>query len=622
MPEVISFIYDNLIHQAGFTEGQYSVRVRSLENDFPDYQGMTIYRITFPDLRRILIWSMQNSPEPEDKIKEDLVNYLESSGSLCGILLFRSGILQVCRHDDFTYRWNPNIQNLKEKLSGDILPYRLSFIRIIEEYLEGIYQTVSRIFFQTYGESEIENREFQILSVIINILILKMAEKHGIQISDDNEKSRLYTLKSFACEIPYHTDICVNVSGIPLSIIHTMVNAGLLVPLPDQVKISWIEPLFVTRVLGNIIEKKRLSGRQKKFRIIDEREEDFLLSSAIFGNVLNRIRRDYKSVPVIVDPACCEGEILISLMRYETGSDRVDCRLKQVATLLYGADPSISNIMLVKFGLVLRIIDSAFTDPSLLQVISPDYILQMREHIRVGSCILIRDTVIDCISEDDRRKVITALPPLSHHWPDSSPLMPAILMSFPKNQAFETEPDLKDYICRYFTSYSEGIDYSLLVVEHILNFTDYPAYIFLNVKWLSDARSARFRKWLKKSRMDHIILEYSENKNIGNYPLSVISGRENSDMITISIVKNDGIWQSHTQNPASLPDTDGWNLKDPRISLLSDKIRKNSISLYEYCLGEIYRSDEINLERDDGELDLIYKKRKIFECHYPYPTGS
>ena len=264
MPEVISFIYDNLIHQAGFTEGQYSVRVRSLENDFSDYQGMTIYRITFPDLRRILIWSMQNSPEPEDKIKEDLVNYLESSGSLCGILLFRSGILQVCRHDDFTYRWNPNIQNLKEKLSGDILPYRLSFIRIIEEYLEGIYQTVSRNFFQTYGESEIENREFQILSVIINILILKMAEKHGIQISDDNEKSRLYTLKSFACEIPYHTDICVNASGIPLSIIHTMVNAGLLVPLPDQVKISWIEPLFSNEDTRQYYRKKTVIRKTKK----------------------------------------------------------------------------------------------------------------------------------------------------------------------------------------------------------------------------------------------------------------------------------------------------------------------------------------------------------------------
>jgi len=599
--------YDDLLCKAGFLNLQYTVRIRPAEKGSLYLSEIT--RITLQDLRRIIICSVREYIDPEDAIKKEMESYLKSCGAICGILILPSQILLVFMDKDLTYKWEPDNKNLNRTLSSEITPCTAEFFQKIEEYLEKVYRVIQKVYFREFGERETKKRRLQILSSIIEVLILNMCKQHDIILTKLPDSSLVNQLISFACEVPYSTPDLKNETGTDTSAKEVMLNAGLNIPVPEEVKISWLDPLLLTKILSLVLEKDKREPQRKKRTedIPDSIKRESTLSLKLFNGVLDKISKKYCAMPTVIDPACNIGESLLLLLRYyDKGPDELILRHDTVSKRIYGAEPSSDRLMITRFGLVLSIIDSSFDDKALIQQDPSDGISLIRGHITTGSCIISENTAYDCISELERRKAMSILTPLPEDWFFETSDSPNIIITNPQNRVYESEPAIKDYVCRNYSSYSEEIGYSLLVAEYVFNQTSFPAYVFLNENWLSEARAARFRKMLKKSRIQEIMYIESVPDYLADISSSVLIGSEYSDGIIIKVSNQAGAWRSHLQIRKDLPESDGWNLKDPVRSRLMDLIKTDSVSLYDYCLGEMYHPGEsYNFSKEEYWISII-----------------
>jgi hypothetical protein len=624
-PEPFLLILEELLNQAGLSGVPYSVRVRYAEIDPANLHGIAISRIILSDLKSILVFYVPDPDIPEDKIKKEMEKYLESSGAFSGILIFGSEFFEVIRGEDLVPVWYSGINGKINECKNSRIPFKTGFVQNLVDYLKKIYNTALRIYFREYGEGNSKLMRLHILSVMIEILLQNMSLRYDINLLNLSDQSLFNQLKTLAYEIPGHYEILASPPEIDRSIRFDMVEAGVQIPIPDGVKISWIDPILLTKLIIQILEERDYKKKQKNQEFQTESREEFLISSSVFRIILDEISLGYQIMPVIIDPACNTGESLLLLFRkYAEERDSVGLRLERVSSRIYGTDSSFESVMLTRFGLVLSIIDSSFNDRSLLDPGPTNLISDIREHITVGSCIIPEGAVNDYISEQDRRYALRILPPLSKTWARDIPTDNSIILTVPQNLKCEKEPAIKNHLCMTFSSYSDGMDYSLLVAEYVLMHYDLPSYLFLNMNWFSEAKASRFRRYLKISRINQIIYPEPGTESIGDLELSAIISSDkslkNSDQISIITVDDTGLLQIYYQIRNDLSETDGWNLKDPARSQLLDLIKRNSVTLYDYCLGEMY-SPEVIIGNSEDEIwiSLIPDRNNLKVVSSPHP---
>ena len=609
----VSLIPDNLLNLAGIEIPVIQVRERPLERGISYNLGVRAFRVTLRDLRRVVIWSAPDLSTPEDVLLTDLLYHLQASGAFCGVLLLHSQVLSISQQMSADRGWTTRKIRLNQRFSGDILSINPGTTEILQQYLSDLYKTINRTFLHTFGEREDGVQRLFVLSSVLKTLYTRMGMQHGIVISQPCEDALINYLVHLGTEPPeYLSD-----GEIPfwkdLESDSEMVKAGLKVPLPEELRISWIDPILITRELGDLMKKVKEKGRKKGQKAIEDDHAITIIESMVFGYTMREISKNYAHIPCVIDPTSGSGELVYCLLRlFDTIPDHPGDRLNQVAEKIYCADPSFSSILLTRFGLTLQIIDTDFSHPELINSIGSEHISGIKRNVRVGSAI-ISDTLGDeCLSEQERREIIRIMRPISREWPGIQPEDQALLICSPKNHLPDFRPEVRQHLFRNYSSFSGGSPYELLTAEYALSSYNCPVFLFIRTQWLSDSKSLHFRRWVKKNGKIRVLYEEGYGCQQITHGWSCISSGGSSHNIGVISLQETGGIQAFSLQLSDLSDTDGWNLKDPKTAELIDLIQKDSISLEDYCLGAVYHPEQAPL-LGEGQIfhSFIIKEGKI-----------
>jgi len=392
-----------------------------------------------------------------------------------------------------------------------------------------------------------------------------------------------------------------------------MVNTGLNVPLPEELRISWIDPILITRELGDLVKKVKETKRKKYLKTVEGDNSVTLTESKVFEYTMSEISRIYTRLPCVIDPISGIGELAHWLLRmFDTLPDHPKNRLNQAAEKIYCADPSFSSILLARFGLALQIIDTDFSHPELISSLEIEHISGIKRNVRVGSAI-ISDTLGDeCLSEQERREIIRIMRPLSGKWPDIPQKNQALLICCPKHHLPDFRPEVRQFFFKNYSSYSGDSPYELLTAEYALSSYDCPVFLFIRSKWLSDRNSSHFRRWVKKNGKLRVVYEEGYGCQQITSGWSGLFSGDSSHMVGVVSLQETGEIQAFSLLLSELSDTDGWALKDPKAAELIDLIQKDSISLEDYCLGAVYHPEQAPLLGEEQVFhSFIIKEGKI-----------
>lgn len=586
------FPYDHLISGAGYGNTRYAIAERPLEKGIAFFQGITAYRITLPDLRRILVWSAGDASEITEEVKMDLAGYLQSSGAVHGILADHSRVSYLTNLPDSKPGWSlcpPDIDRIPE----DIIVQNRQVTIVLDRYLRTLYRCISRSFYQVLGEMERELRHHVILSGLLETLLVQMGNQHQIDQSSLLGSSLLSRLQALGSGIPRYPEDGTDRQGMDRDVSDRLLKTGLSIPLPGELRISWIDPILMAQALNRLVSEAILPEKRRKRHYEEEEDQDTAMPAYLLHAVLDDLIGRYRDLPVIVDPASDFGELpLFLLRRYEDGTREPVLRLNLVASHIHCSDPSVSSTMIARFSMVLHIINGCFSDPSLSEPGSIDQISRIRKNIQTGSCIFSREIKDEFFSEQEGKQLLHSIRPLDPSWPYLTVGTPTILISCPKRRTCDLRPETRQYLCRFFSSYSPQVSFSLLVAEYAIRSCNFPSILFLNEDWFSDSGCTAFRKWVRSSRVNRIIAE--ENRMQRQYPpWSCLMATGSADFVEITRIDADGKTRIFPLNREELPVSDGWNLEDPLENRIIDHILGNSVSLSEYCLGAVYSPDDI-----------------------------
>jgi hypothetical protein len=174
----------------------------------------------------------------------------------------------------------------------------------------------------------------------------------------------------------------------------------------------------------------------------------------------------------------------------------------------------------------------------------------------------------------------------------------AMLITAPCRKMNLKTPEMGQYLCKRFKSYSHEALTALYAAELAIRTLNHDSYIFLPSSWLSDMHAAQFRKMLKESRVTQIILEEPSEDGRIHDSWSCISAGEPLPSIMITRIADDGFVRSYPLRKEDLPKTDGWNPEDPSGKEILNCLAKDTVPLSEYCLGALYRP--CDMERKTG----------------------
>lgn len=608
-----SLIPDELLNLAGIEIPVIQVRERQLEEGICFDLGIRSFRFTLGDLRRVVIWYAPYLSTPDNALLKDLHCHLQVSGAVSGVLLLHSQVLYLNQHISTKKGWTNDGHRLNHRFPGDILSFNPEIVDTLQQYLSDLYKMTNRAFLHTFGERDDGVQRLFLLSSLQKTLIIRMGMQHGISVLHPSEETFINRLVNLGTEPPEYMSVGERPVRKDIASDSEMIKAGLKVPLPEELRISWIDPILLTRELGYLLKKVKEKRRKKGQIGAQDDNSTPITASKVFEYTMREISGIYTDLPCVIDPLSGSGELVQWVLRmYDTLPDHPKDRLYQVAENIHCADPSFSNILLTRFGLALQIIDSDFSHPDLIKPFDSKQTSEIMKNVRVGSAI-ISDTLGDeCLSEQERREMIRIMRPISGRWPDIPPDKQALLICCPHYHDHDFRPEVRQYFFRNYSSYSGVSPYDLLVAEYALSKYNYPVFLIIRSKWVSASKSSHFRRWVKKNGRVLVVFEEDyEGQDITSEWSGLFSG-DSSHKIGVVTLQETGEIQAFSLPLSELSDTDGWTLKDPKIAELMSLIQKDSIYLEDYCLGAVYNPEQVPiLGEEQVFLSFIIKEGRI-----------
>ncbi|MCA1915493.1 hypothetical protein [Methanospirillum hungatei] len=584
-----------VIRKAGLLENIYSLRKRNLI--IKDCDSISCFYVTLDDLRQVIIWDCSKDTDIDDEIKKELIIHLKNTGACAGYRIIGSTISQVINGQKRDPEFSNIIKPLPELIQTGILCESVDISESLDRYLDAIHKTLSGVFYRTYGESDRERRELLVLSGILKTVTEKILEICGIDFNTVPEDSWICHLVTCGSAIPgYLKD---EPPCFPDPVTHSMmVREGCSLPVPEPIRIHLIDPVILVRAVSRLMTRVRDQNTRKKDYIASTCDISSLISSPVFFHVI-RCLKESEGTHAIVDPQSGNGELLLLLLRSHAGKeDSPHDRFNRIADTVFCSEPSFSSVMLTRFGLILHAIDGNFLHPDLFQPCKKEQMDIFRSHIRVGNILFSKEITNEYLSVHEAQAAVHSLRPSDEDWLDRIS-RPAMLITAPCRQKAMKDPEVHQYLCKHFSSYSYDAMTALYTAEYAIR-KEHQSFILLPSAWLSDMHARPFRKMIRRSRVTHIILdEHSPGQDLSDTWSCICAGIF-SPSIGITRFTTNGTMVSYHLNRDDLPGEDGWNLEDPLERVILNYLLKDSVSLSEYCLGGLYTPEDLSEYNHEG----------------------
>ncbi len=587
------------IRKAGITENIISYQRRVLQIKGTFERRVPYIHIILHDLRSMIIWDVSEWAEIEDEVKEQLSVHLQNAGAWNGYLLLSSSCLEILNRPCGRQTWCAGEWHRSPVREGEILCESSLMQENLEAYLDALHKTLERVFFQSYGEHEHAVREQSILPCMLETFFIKCFENLGIDYSKISHEALIHHLITFATTFPsYEKTESKHVSDNNIQTL--MIKEACLVPVPAVLHLHCIDPLMMVRAYTRLLSRvKRIKRR------ICEQDEDspshsLLSSSPVFTYVAECLQKCHPR-PALIDPYSGNGELLFLLLRgYGREGRSPHDRLIQIADTVFCADPSFFNIFLIRFGLVLYMIDGDFLHPDLFIPGGCDMLDHIRSHIAVGSTLFSHEIEREYLSEQEAQHAMHLLRPAWHEWFCGLPKGQALIITAPPPDRIRQEPPIHQYLSTHFASYSHDATISLYIAEYAINSTTYDSWVFIPASWLSARYALSFRRMVKKERITDIILEERRDKRKDPDAWSCLCAGTRAPCISIIKTADGTTATTHILCRDDLPDCDGWRLDDPFLKEIMSVVERSSVTLKEYCLHAVYRPHDLGEWDGDG----------------------
>ncbi|NLV28410.1 MAG: hypothetical protein GXY48_14845 [Methanomicrobiales archaeon] len=463
----------------------------------------------------------------------------------------------------------------------------------LDQYLDNVFQQVLRVFYQSYGESEKSSRIQMTLSSVLETLLWKIAGNYGIYRERIPHNSLFSQLVHLGTSIPHYMQDTRVVSAFDTGVRKNMIHAGLTAPFPNNLSCFHIEPITMVRAIHRQIVQLNIRERKKQGEYSEKIYDNSFLTSPVFHLARKNILQKLTADTAIIDPFSGNGELILFFTKSVCdGCIDAISRLKQVSSRIFCLEHSSTALMTTRFGVICAIIGRDFSSPVLFNENFEKENSVIWNNIKVGSLIFTPELNQEYISEDEGKNAIRRYKPLNETWPVIPQGLKGILVTCPSEQSDLTPPEIRQFLCKHFQSYSPEFQPSLIASEKLLTDFIYPTYIFIRKTWLSDINSEPFRKWVRKTRIKSIVID-STGGSFQDGSWTCLIGDDNKPEIQVTKIDFNGKITRFRVEKSSLPETGGWNLDDPISCELLDLIRKDSIPLVDYCLGALYQPGQI-----------------------------
>ena len=584
------FIRKNGLFKKIISYRQRELFVKDMENC-----SITCIYITLQDLRQVIIWDCSKKVELHDDIKKELIIHLQNSGSFTGYLFLKDSVSQVINRQEPVLEFKKEIQPLPELSGNDVIFEYKNIADALDSYLNLLHKTVSRIFYRNYGEGEPTTQRLIVLSGILQTILTKILLGNGVN-TTAHTHSCILDLITLGSAIPGYPDNEPEIR-IDKDICSAMVEEGCLIRVPEPLRIHLLDPVIAVRAFRRYLNRIKNQEKRKTEHTAGGCDLFSLISSPVLTQVIKSLREPGKKT-AIIDPCAGDGELILLVLRLCNWQKKSPpARFKKIADTIFCADPSFSSVMLTRFGLVLHAIDGDLLNPDLFLPYPREVKDDFCSHVRTGNILLTREIEDEYLSDQQAKKAVYSLKPLDSGWLEGLADHQVILMTAPCREMNLKIPEIRQYLCKRYKSYSHEAMTALYTAELAIRTLRYDSYIFLPASWLSDMHAGPFRKVVRETRVTKIILEqFSENSKSSEF-WSCICAMEHLPSIRIIRITDNGIITAYSLKREDLSESDGWNLEDPSEKEILNYLVKDTVSLFEYCLGALYRPGDLNKKK-------------------------
>lgn len=594
---------DHLIRTFGLQGIPFTIRKKVVDLENSCICNVPYHLVTLTDLRSIIIWDFSEETNLSDEVKKEISVCLQNMGVHGGYLHLQDAIFQITVHPGQKPDLNRTIKPILTGYSGDIICEYSEVAESLDTYLGNLHRALSRIFYQTFGEHEQNMREQIVLSAVLHTLLTRIYLEHGIRIDDAPQDACIRHLISLGSIVPHYGTNIQNQACHDQATHSRMVQEGCNVPVPGELRITLIDPVIYIRALERLKVRAKNVKKRKKSEIAPDCSQSPLTSSPLFKCVIQEIKAKYSNISTLIDPNSGSGELLLLLLRIWTvPGDTLSTRFEKIAEHVFCADPSFSSVLITRFGLVLQGIDGDYANTELFSPWKSEIMDAIRSHVRVGSTLFSEKIQDEYYSEQEAKTAMHFFRPICSDWPDIPPEKSAVLITAPRRGIIIKNPELRQYLCKHYTSYSPGAMTALYAAEYAIAKQTGDSYVFLPASWCSDYYAVQFRTMVRAGRVRKIILENCAVNTKPSELWSCLHAGEHTHPVEIIRVREDGDTVSFKMDRTDLPEEGGWKLEDHTESILLQCLENDTVSLSEYCLGALYKPKELR----SGRLEDIW----------------
>jgi hypothetical protein len=611
--------YDQFIRIAGLFDRTCNYRIKEIFlGDAENFKISCIF-VTLDDLRQVIIWDCSKKTNLPGNIKNELIKHLQNSGAYAGYLFLQDAVVQSISMRGPTLEFEKGAYPYPELPGEDVICECQEITLALDSYLDQLHKTVSRIFFRAFGEGEPDKQKLIVLSCILKIFFRKILLEHGIDI-DALEGSLMHDLITLGSAIPKYLDNGPEPWADQV-ISSVMVEEGCSVRVPEPIRIHLTDPVMVNRAIRRLLNRGKMIRKKKAEYTAGGCDLSSLFSSQVFAHVVRGLKEADKPT-AIIDPLAGDGELALVILRlFDSQEKSPSDYFRKIAGAIFTADPSLSSVMLTRFGLVLQMMDGRLMHPDMLRPCPWNIMDIFCSNVRPGNTLLTREIEDEYLSVQQAKEAVCSMRPIDQCWLMELTDTRAMLITAPCRKMNLKTPEMGQYLCKRFKSYSHEAMTALYAAELAIRTLNHDSYIFLPSSWLSDMHAAQFRKMLRESRVTKIILEEPSESGRIHESWSCISAGEPLPSIMITRIADDGFTRSYPLIKEDLPETDGWNLEDPSGKEILNCLAKDTVPLSEYCLGALYRP--CDMERKTGcFLSIQFRQGQLLVLSGDSPDGN
>ena len=148
-------------------------------------------------------------------------------------------------------------------------------------------------------------------------------------------------------------------------IFSVMVEEGCSVRVPEPIRIHLTDPVMVNRAIRRLLNKVKIRKKKAEYTA-GGCDLSSLFSSRVFVHVVSGLK-EADMPTAIIDPLAGDGELALVILRlFDSQEKSPSGHFRMIARTVFTADPSLSSVMLTRFGLVLQMMDGSLMHPDML----------------------------------------------------------------------------------------------------------------------------------------------------------------------------------------------------------------------------------------------------------------